>query len=429
MINIESFYKDFFKPGLVTTDSRNIIDKGVFIALKGDNFNGNTFASEAIKAGARVAVVDEPEYQNNENIFLTENSLEFLQQLARYHRTKTGIKIIALTGTNGKTTTKELIKCVLSQKFKCQATTGNLNNHIGVPLTLLSIQKDTQIAIVEMGANHPGEIAQLCDIALPDYGLITNIGKAHLEGFGSFEGVIKTKSELFNFIKTNHGKFFYNASNPILVGVVNNYPESIKYNTAEHLNARIVSNLPSLSLEVYQSKKSKFLINSNLFGEYNLENILASICIGFEFGLTEEQIIKGVESYIPANNRSQVIKKGSNTLILDCYNANPTSMHEALISFSKISDPRKLAILGGMRELGSYSIEEHRRLIDLLANLKLHEVILLGKEFETVKQESFKYFSEPEALINYLKGVKIENRHILIKGSRGNKLENIVEYL
>jgi UDP-N-acetylmuramoyl-tripeptide--D-alanyl-D-alanine ligase len=429
MINIELFYKKYFRPGNLTTDSRNIIKNGIFVALKGENFNGNTFSAEAIRSGAQIAVVDETEFKNDENILYVENSLEFIQQLAQYHRKKAGFKVIGLTGTNGKTTTKELIKSVLCEKYKCQATSGNLNNHIGVPLTLLSIKSETQYAIIEMGANHPGEIAQLCDIALPDFGLITNIGKAHLEGFGSFEGVVKTKSELYNFIFSTGGKIFYNVSNPILLKLVNKYSKAIKYNDQSSVSGRILSNTPTLTIEIRIQKEKNVIVHSNLYGEYNLENILAAVCIGKEFDLDVDQLKCGIENYMPDNNRSQIMKKGSNTLILDCYNANPTSMHEAISSFSKIKENSKLAILGGMRELGKYSVEEHNKLINQLKDLNYTDVLLIGDEFKGLNLGNFIHFDNLQLLVSFLEKNKYQNRHILVKGSRGNKLEKIIEFL
>jgi len=429
MINIESFYTEFFKPGNVTSDSRHIIENGIFIALKGENFNGNTFANEAIKLGASVAIVDEAEFQNNKNILLVDNTLKFLQQLSTYHRKKIGVKVIAITGTNGKTTTKELIKSVLTQEYKCQATVGNLNNHIGVPLTLLSLSPETQYAIIEMGANHPGEISLLCNIALPDFGLITNIGKAHLEGFGSFEGVIKTKSELYNYIKSTDGQLFYNATNPILKELINNYDKVSLYNSNESISAKVISISPTLEIEISFKEKAITTIRSNLYGSYNLENILSAACIGYELGIDIEKIKAGIEKYIPENNRSQVVNNESNTLILDCYNANPTSMYEAISSFGKIINHSKVVILGGMKELGQYSEEEHKKVIELLKLQDFEEVLLTGEEFELPDNNSYKYFKNLEALIEYLNHHRYKDKYILIKGSRANKLEKIVGYL
>jgi UDP-N-acetylmuramoyl-tripeptide--D-alanyl-D-alanine ligase len=429
MNNIEEFYSKYFKSGNVCTDSRKLSKGDIFIALKGDNFNGNLYTKEALKSGAIVAVIDDPAWHTGKNTFLVEDTLQFLQKLAKYHKTFIGFHVLAITGTNGKTTTKELIRSVLSEKFKCQATIGNLNNHIGVPLTLLSVQKDTQIAIIEMGANHPGEIKALCEIALPDSGLITNIGNAHLEGFGSFEGVKKTKAELYNFIINNKGIIFLNASNNILTDLIGNYTQTITYNSNTEIKGTIADNNPTLVVDVNIRDEQNFRIKTNLYGEYNLENILAAVCIGLHFGLETQQIINGIENYYPSNNRSQVFKSDKNLLIIDCYNANPSSMFEAIQSFEKVKEPAKIVILGGMKELGTYSKTEHLKLIDLLKKIKFEDVLLIGEEFNIIDNSDFRYFSDIQSLIEYLKKVNYENKLILIKGSRANKLEKLIEFL
>jgi UDP-N-acetylmuramoyl-tripeptide--D-alanyl-D-alanine ligase len=429
MINIGDFYNKYFKPGNVCTDSRKLVKDDIFIALKGDNFNGNFYVEEALKSGACIAVIDDPAFYINENTFLVEDSLNFLHQLAKFHKLSAGFHALAITGTNGKTTTKELIRSALSEKFNCQATEGNLNNHIGVPLTLLSIQKDTEIAIIEMGANHPGEIKQLCEIAFPDSGLITNIGKAHLEGFGSFDGIKKTKAELYDFIKNTNGTIFFNASNIILSELIGSYKKTIAYNSKNDTTVKIVKNNPTLSMEITIGNSHKFQINTNLYGDYNFENILAAVCIGFYFGLETNQIICGIEKYQPENNRSQVYKTQANTLIIDCYNANPSSMDKAIHSFAKIKETAKILILGGMKELGEGSQAEHLNVIELLKKFQFEEILLTGEEFNLPLNQGFRHFPDLQLLTQYLQKVNYQNKHILIKGSRANKLEKIIGYL
>jgi UDP-N-acetylmuramoyl-tripeptide--D-alanyl-D-alanine ligase len=429
MNNIGDFYSSFFTPGNICTDTRKISKGDIFIALKGENFDGNLYVNDALKSGASVAVTDNPSFHNVKNTILVRNSLQFLHELAIYHKHHIGFHVLAITGTNGKTTTKELIRSVLSEKYKCQATEGNLNNHIGVPISLLAVQNDTQYAIIEMGANHQGEIKILCEIAHPDSGLITNIGKAHLEGFGSFEGVKKTKSELYDYIKENSGTIFFNASNKILTDLIGSYQIKIPYNPVEEIKISVADNSPTLAVDLDLPGNLKFKIKTNLYGGYNLENILAAVCIGLHFGLNTKQIKDGIEKYRPNNNRSQIQNTQKNTLVIDCYNANPTSMDEAIRSFEKLNSPSKILILGGMKELGEYSETEHLRLIDLLKKLNFEEIILTGEEFNIPDNHEFKYFPDLQKLSEYLQKVNYRNKQILIKGSRANKLEKIIEYL
>ena len=353
-MKIAALYKLYQQHYLVDTDTRNIRKNTIFFALKGDHFNGNTFAEQALALGAKYAIVDDEAYQTKPNIILVDDVLKTLQELAHYHRNTLAIPIIGLTGSNGKTTTKELMNAVLGKKFKTQATKGNLNNHIGVPLTLLSIKPEHEIAIVEMGANHQKEIAFLCSICEPDFGYITNFGKAHLEGFGGIEGVIKGKSELYDFLKKNGKTAFVNPDDTLQVEKTKNIT-SVQFNSKNLIFDGLT---PFVQLN-YQ----KLTIQSNLIGKYNFSNIAAAITIGAFFKISKEAIKEAIEDYIPNNNRSQIIQKDQNSVILDAYNANPSSMESMINSFIKLKKPNKICILGEMRELGIYSKEEHQRLI------------------------------------------------------------------
>jgi UDP-N-acetylmuramoyl-tripeptide--D-alanyl-D-alanine ligase len=429
MYSVEKLYTEFFRPDNVCTDSRKLKPGDIFIALRGDNFNGNEFAETAINQGAALAIIDDKSYETIRNTVLVENSLQFLQELAIFHKKRSGFHVIGLTGTNGKTTTKELINSVLSEKFKCQSTAGNLNNHIGVPLTILSIQHNTEYAIIEMGANHPGEIQQLCEICLPDSGLITNIGRAHLEGFGGFEGVKKTKAELFQYLKKKNGKIYYNASNPLLTELIENYPNAIPYNgNADSCTGKTEAVEPALIIRIYNGSMDSIMVSSNLYGEYNLENIMAATCIGLDLGLSLQEIKSGIEKYTPSNNRSQLVKIGSTTLILDCYNANPSSMQESLHSFSKLPDGIKVVVLGEMKELGAYSKSEHKKLTEIIDSYNFNEVIFIGNEFSDFKIKNSKYFETVLDFKDFFTKSKYNNTAILIKGSRANRLERVLEF-
>lgn len=429
-MEISNLYSIFLNHPTVTTDSRNIPANSLFFALKGENFNGNAFAAEALNKGAAFAVIDESAFATDGRMILVDNVLLCLQQLANYHRNQLGLPILAITGTNGKTTTKELITAVLSKKFKVESTKGNLNNHIGVPLTLLSMTKNTEFGVVEMGANHPGEIKTLCEIANPDFGLITNIGKAHLEGFGSFEGVIRTKSEMYDFIRYKGGKCFLNADNPILVKQAEGI-EQIRYGTSTSyfMPGEIASTGNYLVAKALFSKGWLYL-NSKLVGDYNFENLLAAACIGKYFGIDPLLIQEAIANYTPSNNRSQLIQKEKNTIIMDAYNANPTSMLAALSNFALIRHDSKCIILGDMLELGESSAEEHQKIADFIETQNFAEVFLVGPQFKnTVNIKEKKKFDQVELLSNYLKTQPIENKLILIKGSRGIHLEKILELL
>ncbi|PLB21037.1 MAG: UDP-N-acetylmuramoyl-tripeptide-D-alanyl-D-alanine ligase [Flavobacteriaceae bacterium FS1-H7996/R] len=399
----------------------------MFFALKGDNFNGNTYTEQAIQSGAKYCIVDEAEFNTSSKTILVENVLETLQTLAAFHRTFLNIPIIALTGSNGKTTTKELINATLSQKYRTTATVGNLNNHIGVPLTLLSMTKSTEIGIVEMGANHLKEIEFLCNITKPDYGYITNFGKAHLEGFGSVEGVIKAKSELYNFLIENNKTIFVNGN------------DAIQLEKTKHSNAYIFGNNDGFDIQISFIEAqpnvcvsyNDLTIQSHLIGEYNFNNIAAAIAIANYFKVEDKAIKSAIENYMPNNNRSQVLLKASNKIILDAYNANPTSMQAALLNFEKLNDTSKIAILGDMFELGQDAAIEHQNIVELLETLNYDKTILIGENFyKTVtKSKKIIQFKSFEAFKSDFVITQIKNTALLIKGSRGMALERILDIL
>jgi len=425
--SIQTIFDFFLKSKKVSTDSRNIPKGAVFFALHGDNFNGNEFAQVALENGAAVAVVDDDKFINEDGYIVVKDTLFALQELANLYRKSLKAQFIGITGSNGKTTSKELIREVLSSKYKTQATVGNFNNHIGVPLTILSLSSDLDFAIIEMGANHIGEIAALCEIAQPDFGLITNIGKAHLEGFGGFEGVIKAKSELYKYMDKVNGPVFINSDN----GLLNSLSEDLKKitygkNPEAYCAGEVISSFPFL--EVKTNKKTH--VSSNLVGIYNFENVMASICIGKYFGVDDENIKAAIESFRPDNNRSQVIKTDKNTLILDAYNANPTSMEAAINSFSESSYNNKILILGEMLELGSESKKEHRVILELALNGNFEQILLSGNEYaEMIAGKNILMFENSDKLASYLKLNRVMNKTILVKGSRGNRLEKIQKFL
>lgn len=431
MISIPDLHRIFLQHPLITTDSRNVPKGSIFFALRGDSFDGNIYASEALTKGAAYAVVDNPDVAQSEQTILTGDVLKTLQNLANFHRENHLSKtiFIALTGSNGKTTTKELIRAVLETQFRTIATKGNLNNHIGVPLTLLSIPDDTEIAIIEMGANHPGEIHELCEIANPEIGLITNVGKAHLKGFGSFEGVIQTKTELYRFINNRGGTLFVSEANKILIQQSESLTiaKKLYYNTPE-LYATISNNSGHLALKVQMNGKTVD-VNTRLTGKYNTENILAAIAFGLYFKVPVQSIINGIESYTPGNMRSQIVQTAnSNTLLLDAYNANPTSMAAAIENLHEMAGFPKIAILGEMLELGEYSAKEHRVLLQLLNDYRI-PYMLTGKQFGNIAGEGSAYFETTDELANYLKKHPIKDTCVLLKGSRSNKLEKLTELL
>ncbi len=417
-MNIEKLYQLYSQYFLVDTDTRKIKKNTLFFALKGENFNGNKFAEEALKKGALYSIIDEKKYKTNNSIILVDNVLETLQKLANYHRKELDIPIIGLTGSNGKTTTKELMNVVLSEKYKTVATIGNLNNHIGVPLTLLSMTPKTEIGIVEMGANHHKEIALLSRICEPNYGYITNFGKAHLEGFGSIEGVIEAKSELYDFLKENDKTAIVNTNDVIQIEKTKNINHLLFIENIQFLEVNPFVKLQFGELEV----------QSNLIGKYNYTNIAAAITVGKYFGVTSEKIKSAIESYTPTNNRSQIIKKETNNIILDAYNANPTSMRAVLENFSLIEVNSKIVILGDMFELGKISLQEHQIIADLATSLKFSKVLLIGDNFYKTKTKNllFKTFEELQI---YVENNKVKESLILIKGSRGMALERILKSL
>lgn len=413
-MKIEDLYRLYIQHYKVDTDTRKIRKNSIYFALKGENFNGNTFAEEALVKGASYAVVDEEKYVTHDAIILVEDVLLTLQALARYHRNQTTFPVIGLTGSNGKTTTKELINCVLQQKFNTTATVGNLNNHIGVPLTVLSFGNTTEIGIVEMGANHLKEIEFLCSIAQPDYGYITNFGKAHLEGFGSIEGVVKGKSELYLYLREHHKKVFVNPDDEKQVTLTKGM-DCLVFNSSISL----VSQNPFLEVLL-----DKIHIKTHLIGAYNFYNLSCAITIGKHFGVSDEAIKAAIESYIPSNNRSQIIQTSHNTIILDAYNANPTSVEAALKSFYKQKSKNKVLILGDMFELGRDALSEHQKIADLANQLGFKNVYFVGKTYSSIVTKNKKYASFDD-LKNDLLKYPVKNATILIKSSRGMALERL----
>lgn len=434
MPDIHKLYEHYLACTAVSTDTRNIVPGSLFFALKGDNFNANAFAAQALEKGASYVVVDEAEYQLNERCLLVPDVLEALQELSKYHRSQLSIPVIGLTGSNGKTTTKELIKAVLAEKYKVFATKGNLNNHIGVPLSLLSITKDIEIAVIEMGANHQKEIELLSSLSQPTHGLITNVGMAHLEGFGGFEGVKKGKAELYAFLKNNGGEVFMNHNNADLMemAAVHGLEKLVFYGTDR--NNRIAGHLlradPFLAFN-WMHAGATHTAQANLTGSYNFENCLAAICIGNYFGLNAVEINRGLENYHPSNNRSQLTKTADNTLICDFYNANPSSMTAALQNLSILTGAHKVAILGDMFELGETSAVQHELIIHKAVEAKVSMVIFIGKNFYAFKEQykDFLFFETPADADAYLSTHPLKEQLILLKGSRGMALEKLMPRL
>lgn len=428
----EEFYKRYLQHPQICTDSRKVIPGCLYFALKGDHFDGNLFAADALASGSAYAIVDDPSVILDSRYILVPDVLAFLQDLAAFHRSKLTIPVIGLTGTNGKTTTKELIHSVLKRRFNVVATSGNLNNHIGVPLTLLSTNPDTEILIVEMGANHPGEIDFLCNMAQPTMGLITNVGKAHLEGFGSFEGVVRTKKELYDSIKNNCGKVFVNQDDELLVKLVGDYPVTT-YGTSEDSDVCGWATNGGRYLTVHwrtQRSRDYYQINSHLTGAYHLYNILASISLGTWFGLSGDEITAGVESYVPDNMRSQWIETGNNTLFLDAYNANPSSMELAIDHFASLNLVHPVIVLGDMFELGLHSADEHLRIIRQVDRLGFAEVMFAGQHFFQLSSGfPHLFFENLSNLQDHLSIQPLKGCNVLIKGSRGMHMEQLVDYL
>ena len=433
MVSTEEIYSLYLKHPQICTDSRAILPGSIFIALKGPSFNGNTFAEKALATGAAYAVVDEPEYKTSDRCLLVEDGLQTLQSLANHHRNQLTIPILAITGSNGKTTTKELILAVLSKQYTTLATKGNLNNHIGVPLTLLSITPDIEFAVIEMGANHRKEIELYCRIAEPHYGLITNVGKAHLEGFGGFEGVKQGKAELYNWLANHSKTAFINGNNSHLLEMAkeNKVQYVMLYGTDEEFDCfgELITDTPTLEVKWKHADHSGH-VQSQLIGAYNFENILSAVCVGNYFGVDADAINEAIASYVPDNSRSQVIKKGSNTIILDAYNANPTSMEAALKNFAAIPVSHKLVCIGDMAELGEESSVEHERIMQLLKKIKPAKFILVGKNFGAFKDQiECLYFPTSDEAASYVKKHPVRNSTILVKGSRSTRMEKVVEAL
>jgi len=427
-MDITFIHSLFLKCNSVSIDTRKIEPNSLFVAIKGEHFDANTFAKEALDKGASYVIIDNKVFYIDQRTILVEDSLIALQELAKFHREYLKLPIIALTGSNGKTTTKELIQLVLSKKYRTKATIGNLNNHIGVPLTLLSFGSDTEIGIVEMGANHKKEIEFLCELAKPDYGYITNFGKAHLEGFGGVEGVIEAKSEMYHYLSENDKLAFINLEDPIQVEkakTLNSYSFGINKENAD-VNITAVKANPFVEIGY-----SGLTISTHLIGLYNANNINAALTIGKYFGVNDNAIKDALESYIPENNRSQLISKGTNQIILDAYNANPSSMIVAIENFLQLENPNKIMILGDMFELGQESHLEHKAIVNLLSNEENIVCYFIGKAFyeNKIDKDNFYFHETFDAFSNYLQKEKIKNSSILIKGSRGMALERTLDFL
>jgi UDP-N-acetylmuramoyl-tripeptide--D-alanyl-D-alanine ligase len=427
----EQLYSLYKESKGVSTDTRSIKKGEMFFALWGNKYNGNLYAAEALDKGASVAVVDDPLYETDKTV-LVDDCLFELQALAAHHRKELKSLVLAITGTNGKTTTKDLIASIMAGKMKVHYTQGNLNNHIGVPLTILSAPADTEMMIIEMGANHIGEIRTLCLIAKPDYGIITNIGTAHIEGFGSFDGVVKAKTELYEYLKKVNGIALYNDKNQLLTEKIFRFVNrAVPYSDPTGTDL-VVEQLPSeMNLRIsaeYQHKA--YNINTNLFGKYNLENVKAAIAAGLFLGVEMDDIVKAVEKYVPENNRSQIKITKYNTVICDSYNANPKSMSKALDSFNEISAEKKILILGDMLELGEKSREEHLSILNLVKESGVKDVFLVGPIFSSISKEfGYKAFKDAASLKDYLASKPFKGSHILVKGSRGIGLEKVYDLL
>ncbi len=430
-MQIEELYKIYTQYPSIQTDTRKLKKNDLFFALKGPNFNGNLFAKQALDAGAAYAIVDEKISSIDNRYLVVDNALETLQELAKFHRRqfntndKSRIPFIAITGSNGKTTTKEFLHEVLNSKYKTYTTQGNLNNHIGIPLTILKIKPDAEMAIIEMGANHMGEIASYCRYAMPTHGLITNIGKAHLEGFGGMEGVKKGKGELFDYLAKNKGIAFVNADDEGVSEQGNKVTTKIFYGkNGKDLYGDIIKSEPFCEIKMKGNKP--FTIQTKLVGSYNLPNVLAAVCMGRYFQVDDIQIKKAIENYAPSNSRSQLIKRGGNTIILDAYNANPGSMKAAIENFANMQGSKKVLLLGAMMELGADSEKEHEELISLIDKHKWEAVVLTGKSFNELPHNYINY-ETPLQVKEWLQQLKFENAQILIKGSRSMQMEKVLE--
>jgi UDP-N-acetylmuramoyl-tripeptide--D-alanyl-D-alanine ligase len=427
-MEISELYNHFLKSRKVSTDTRQIQEGSIFFALKGDKFNANQFAEEALGKGAALAVIDEADYRKDDRFVFVNNVLETLQKLARHHRDQLNIPVVALTGSNGKTTSKELLNVVLAKKFRTSATRGNLNNHIGVPLTVLAIDPSIEIAIVEMGANHLHEIALLCEIANPTHGYITNIGKAHIGTFGGFENIVRGKSELFHHLIKTNGQVFINSQNEILASMSKRFTSPLFYPAkGDYYHAELVSADPTVVVRTENGE----VVRTHLIGGYNFENIASALCIGKFFGVDEKLANQAVADYVPGNMRSQIVHKDSNTIILDAYNANPSSMAAAIVNLAGMNAKNKVLILGDMFELEEEAVAEHQAIGKLIREKGFTNVYLCGSLFKSALHEipTAKYFVKKEELVQELKQSPLSNSTILVKASRGIGLETIVDYI
>ena len=428
-MKIEELYEKFLQSSSFTTDSRKVGQGTMFFALKGEKFDGNTFVNEVLARGASYCVIDNPDYRIDDRCLFTDDTLKTMQQLAVHHRRQFDIPVIEITGTNGKTTTKELLYAVLSQKYRTHATQGNFNNHIGVPLTLLAMPNDTEMAIVETGANHPGEIDFLANIAQPTFGLVTNVGKAHLEGFGSFEGVVNTKTELYRYIAKNGGTLFVNADNDILM----RYSETqkrITYGKSADVKGRLLDSNPYMKFS-FETGNEIYTVQTRLLGDYNFDNAMAAVCVGLHFGVSPQQVKSAVENYVPTNNRSQFKQTERNRLYLDCYNANPSSMTAAVQNFGNQKAENKVVMLGGMKELGTGSMAEHQNIVKLVESFRFLKKVFVGEEFSFVKgmdAETLWFATSSEAR-DYFASDRLCDCTILVKGSNSTKMWILEEVL
>lgn len=433
-MEIDLIYKIFELSNGVSIDTRDEQENKIFVALKGERFNGNDYIKQALERNAKVVICDEDRLIEDDRVIIVNDSLETLQKLARHHKNQLNIPVIGITGSNGKTSTKELIGLLLNQSIKTYFTQGNFNNHIGVPLSLLSMTKDHQLAVIEMGANHPGEIAELCQISDPDYGIVTNVGKAHLEGFKTFKNIYHTKIALYEYVMNKRGIIYINNDLDYFNTIKNNYDNVITFsaeNKADYY-VNFVQYSPFSSFRFYDTNKQdqSILIETNLIGTYNTVNAISAIAIAKHFEVDNQNIANALKNYKPQNNRSQIINKNNNIqIILDAYNANPTSVKEAILTLFKL-EGKKSIILGDMLELGSQSINEHQEIVKIIDNHETSNVILIGEEFSKVnKNSNYHYFKNTDEAKEYLKQLSLEDNTILIKGSRGIKLENTVEWI
>ena len=425
-MRIEAIYELYKKSYKVVKDTREDVNNSIYFSLKGDNFDGNKYALQALNKGANYAIIDEKEYLIDDRTILVDDALKCLQELARYHRQQSNIPILALTGSNGKTTTKELINACLQKKYNCYSTKGNLNNHIGVPLTLLNMTPEHNFGVVEMGANHLNEIEALCNIALPDYGYITNFGRVHLEGFGSFEGVIRGKTEMYRHLKTRHKHVFVNAADELQMEYSKEMKRISFGSDDAKYHPRFIKADPFVTIDF-----DGLRIKSNLIGAYNYSNIAAALSMGKCFEIETVELKEAIESFVPTNNRSQIIEKSTNKIILDAYNANPNSMDAAVNNLAGLSDKNKIAILGDMFEIGDDALLEHQIIADLLAKTDIDSAFLIGDSFykTKIKDQKIQKFQNYETFKKHFEGLTFQHSTLLIKASRGMALERVLEMI